>query len=537
MKVLVSDPIAKEGIEILQKGAQVDVRTGLSKEELISIIPEYDALVVRSETKVTPEVIEAGRSLKVIGRAGVGVDNIAVDAATRRGIIVVNSPEGNTIAAAEHTMALILALSRNIPQAVASLRTGEWKRSKFVGVEVYGKTLGIIGLGKIGREVAKRAKGFAMEVIANDPFITTEHAERLGVRLVELEELLRQSDYVSLHVPINKDTRMLLSAERIAMMKPGARLINCARGGIVDEKALLAAVEEGRIAGAALDVFEKEPPDPDDPILKCEKIIVTPHLGASTMEAQIGVAVDVAEQILNVLSGRPARSAVNLPYVPPEVLAVIEPFLPLAERMGRFLAQLVDGRIGYVEAVYKGDLAETEVSPLTRAVLKGILEPVLSEVVTYVNAPIAAENRGIRVVESKTPSSEEYTSLIEVTAKSDTSSHTVSGTIFGKRDMRIVELDGYRVDLEPEGYALISRHMDRPGIIGRVGTALGQAGINIAGMHVGRKQRGQEAVMILNVDDYVPPDLVRHIASLEWVNNAKLVDFSATGQRNNRGDD
>jgi len=537
MRVLVSDPIAEEGIEVLRREFEVDVRTGISKEELVRIIPEYDALVVRSETKVTPEVIEAGSALKVIGRAGVGVDNIAVDAATRRGIIVVNSPEGNTIAAAEHTMALLLAMSRNIPQAVASLRAGEWKRSKFVGVEVYGKVLGIIGLGKIGREVARRARGFAMEVIANDPFITAEQAERLGVSLVELDELLRRSDYVSIHVPITKDTRRLLSAERLAVMKPGARIVNCARGGIIDEEALLDAVREGRIAGAALDVFEKEPPDPDDPILKCEQIVVTPHLGASTREAQIGVAVDVAEQIVDVLNGRPARSAVNMPYVSREVLAVIEPFLPLAERMGRFLAQLVDGRVGMVDAVYRGDLADTEVSPLTRAALKGLLEPVLSEAVTYVNAPLIAEGRGIRVTESKTPISEEYTNLIEMTVQSDVASHTVSGTIFGKRDMRIVEVDGYRVDVEPAGYALISQHTDRPGIIGRVGTALGQAGINIAGMHVGRKERGQQAVMILNVDDYVPPDLVRHIATLEGVHNARLVEFTAPNQRNSRGDE
>jgi D-3-phosphoglycerate dehydrogenase len=537
MKVLVADPIAQEGVAILQQQAEVDVRTGLPKDELIRAIPDYDALVVRSETKVTPDVIEAGRSLKVIGRAGVGVDNIAVDAATRRGIIVVNSPEGNTIAAAEHTIALLLALSRNIPQAVASLRAGEWKRSRFVGVEVYNKVLGVLGLGKIGREVARRARGLAMEVIATDPFITAEQAERLGVQLVELDELLRRSDYLTIHIPITKETRGLISAERLAAMKQGARLINCARGGIVDERALVAAVENGHLAGAAVDVFEQEPPDPSNPMLQCDKIVVTPHLGASTHEAQIGVAVDVAEQILDVLNGKPARSAVNMPYVSREVLGVIEPFLPLAERMGRFLAQFVDGRIGAVDAVYKGELADTEVSPLTRAALKGLLEPVLSESVTYVNAPLIAESRGIRVTESRTPVSEEYTNLVELTVRSDKASHTVSGTLFGKRDIRIVEVDGYRVDVEPEGYAIVSHHIDRPGVIGRVGTELGQAGINIAGMHVGRKSAGREALMILNVDEQVPDDLIRRIAAAEGMFDARMVEFSAPSSYTPKADE
>lgn len=334
-RILVSDPVAEAGIEVLRQAGEVDVRTGLPREELVRIIGEYDALVVRSETKVTAEVIEAARRLRIIGRAGVGVDNIDVAAATQRGIIVVNSPEGNTIAAAEHTIALMMAMARNIPQADRSLRAGEWKRSKFVGTEVYRKTLGIIGLGKIGREVARRAKGLGMNVVAYDPFTPTEVAERIGVKLTDLNSLLAQSDFVTIHTPLNEQTRHLINAERIALMKDGARLINCARGGIVDEGALAEALRSGKLAGAAVDVFSKEPPPPDNPLIALENCVVTPHLGASTEEAQVNVAVDVAEQIVSVLRGGPARSAVNLPPIDPEMLQRIAPYLLLAEKIGK----------------------------------------------------------------------------------------------------------------------------------------------------------------------------------------------------------
>lgn len=524
-RVLVSDPIAAEGVRKLEEGAEVVVRTGMKPSELIEIIPDFEALVVRSETRVTAEVLQAARHLRIVARAGVGVDNIDVASATERGILVVNSPEGNTIAAAEHTLALLLALSRNIPAAHASLSRGEWARSRFVGVEVYGKTLGIIGLGKIGREVARRARGFEMQVLAVDPFLSPDQAERLGIQLSEMDDLLSRSDYISVHVPLTKETRGLLNRERFATMKPGVRIINCARGGIVDEADLAAALHEGVVAGAAIDVFEQEPINPDSPLLRAPNVVLTPHLGASTREAQIGVALDVAEQVLDVLNNRTARSAVNLPFVKPEVMAQLQPFLYLAEKMGRFHQQLADGPINAVDVIYRGDLADMEVSPISRALLKGLLEPLLSDTVTYVNAPLLAESRGVRVTESKTPHCEDYTHLIEVTVRTTKGSVTTTGALFGKRDVRIVGVDGYRVDVEPRGYAIVSRHIDTPGIVGRVGTALGEAGVNIAGMHLGRSEPGKQAVMILNVDSAVPDPLLERIAGMEGMCNARLVEF------------
>jgi D-3-phosphoglycerate dehydrogenase len=524
-KVLVSDPIAQEGINKLKEGAEVVVKTGLPPAELIEIIPEFEGLVVRSETKVTSDVLHAARNLKVVARAGVGVDNIDVAVATERGVLVVNSPEGNTIAAAEHTIALMLSMSRNIPTAHASLTQGEWKRSKFVGVEVYGKTLGVIGLGKIGREVAKRARGLEMQVLGVDPFISPEQAERLGIQLTEMEELIAKSDYITVHVPMTRETRGLLNRDRFAKMKRGVRIINCARGGIVSQEDLAQALKDGVVAGAALDVFEQEPLDPNSPLLGLPNLVLTPHLGASTREAQIGVAMDVAEQVLDVLAGKTARSAVNLPFVNPEVMSVLQPFMFLAEKMGRFHQQQAEGRITSVDVVYRGDLADMEVSPISRALLKGLLQPLLSDTVTFVNAPLLAEGRGIRVVESKTPHCEDYTHLIEVSVKSTKGTVTTTGTLFGKHDVRIVGVDGFRVDVEPRGYAIVSRHIDTPGIVGRVGTALGKSGVNIAGMHLGRSEPGKLAVMLMNVDQPIPDALLDEIAQMEGVSNARLVEF------------
>lgn len=526
-KVLIADPVAREGVEKLtDAGIETDVQKQLPLEELKERIADADGLIVRSETKVTAEILDAAKRLRVIGRAGVGVDNIDVPAATQRGIVVLNSPEGNTVAACEHTWALILALARNVPDAVSSLRKGEWKRSQFVGVELYGKTLGVIGLGKIGREVAKRARAFEMRVIAYDPFITVQQADRIGVELFELDELLERSDFVTLHMPLTKDTQRLICKERLEKMKPSAFLFNVARGGLICEDDLAVALNEGRLAGAALDVFKEEPLPPESPLLACPRLIVTPHLGASTREAQVGVAVDVAEQIVEVLDGKPARSAVNMPFIPSEVLTVIEPYMQLAEKIGRLQVQQAEGRVESVEVVYAGDLADYEVGPITRSLLKGVLDPMLgSGVVTFVNAPLLAEQRGIRVTESKTPIGEDYTDLIRVEVQTDKGCHSVSGTLFGKRDIRIIDVDGYRVDVEPSGYALMSRHIDKPGIVGRVGTLLGENGINIGGMHVGRAGQGDEAVMILNVDSPIPPEIVQQVADLEGMQNAKLIEF------------
>ncbi|MDO8682347.1 MAG: phosphoglycerate dehydrogenase [Armatimonadota bacterium] len=524
-KILVSDPIANEGIEILKQAGQVDVKTGMSKEELIACIGDYDALAVRSETKVTADVLEAAKNLKIIGRAGVGVDNIDVPIATRKGVIVVNSPEGNTIAAAELTMALLLSLSRNIPQAWCSMRAGEWKRSKFVGTEVYKKTLGVVGLGKIGREVAKRAQGFGMSIVAYDPFLTADSAKKMGVELAELNDLLKKSDYITLHLPLNKDTKNLIGAKQLAMMKDGARVINVARGGIVDEVALAAAIESGKIGGAAIDVYEQEPTPPENPLLKIDKTVTTPHLGASTAEAQINVAIDIAEQIVDVLGGKPARSAVNMPAMSAEALAQVEPYLVLAERMGALLTQTTDSPISCLEITYCGELAGMETGPISRAALVGLLRPILGESVNFVNSPIIAESRGIQVVESRSQSSGDYTSLISISAKTEKGQREISGTLFGKKDIRIVEIDGYRIDVVPEGAMLVAPHIDKPGIIGHVGTLLGDKKINIAGMHVGRESVGKRAIMVLSVDAEIPDEVMAEIVKIDGIESAKQVQF------------
>ena len=525
-KVLVSDPIAKEGIEILQKCFDVDVKLGLEKEELIRIIGDYDALAVRSETKVTADVLEAAKNLKIIGRAGVGVDNIDVPVATQKGILVVNSPQGNTIAAAELTMALMLSLSRNIPQGHNSLRAGEWKRSKFVGNELYGKTLGVYGLGKIGVTVAKRSQGFEMNIIGHDPFVSEDYARKMGIELVSFEDLLKRSDYLTIHVPATKETKGSIGAEQIAMMKTGVRVINVARGGIVDEAAMCKAVEDGKVAGIAFDVFEKEPPPADNPLLSLDKAITTPHLGASTEEAQVNVAVDVAEQIVDVLKGKPARSAVNMPALSADVLAAVSPFMALAERIGALASQLAEGAINSIEISYCGELSGMETGPVGRAVLRGLLQPILVESVNLVNAPIIAESRGIRIIESKSAAPEDYTSLLAVKVKTDKGEKLINGTLFGKKDIRIVRIDNYQIDLIPEGNMIVALHTDRPGIIGSVGMLLGSHGINIGGMHVGRKSVGKEALMVLNVDEPVSDAVMAQLTELDGIETTKLVQFS-----------
>ena len=527
-KVLVSDPIAKEGIELLQKHFDVDVKTGMEKSQLIEIIGDYDALAVRSETKVTADVLEAAKNLKIIGRAGVGVDNIDVPVATQKGIIVVNSPAGNTIAAAELTMALILSLARNIPQGHAMLRAGEWKaaRKALIGTELYGKTLGVYGLGKIGSAVAKRAQSFEMEVVGCDPFVSEDYALKIGIELVTLEELFKQSDYITLHVPATKDTKGSIGAKQIAMMKTGVRLINVARGGIVDEAALAKAVEEGKVAGIAFDVYEQEPPPAENPLLKLDKAITTPHLGASTEEAQINVAVDVSEQIVDVLNGKPARSAVNMPALSAEVLSAVGPYMTLGERMGVMAMQLADGAVQAIEISYCGELSGLETGPVSRSVLKGLLQPILTESVNLVNAPMIAESRGIKITESKSQAPEDYTSLLMVKVKTDKGEKLIEGTLFGKKDIRIVCIDDHEMDIVPEGNMLVTMHIDKPGIIGRVGTLLGSHSINIGGMHVGRKGIGTLAVMVLNVDDPISDGVMKQIAELDGIETARLVQFA-----------
>lgn len=522
MKILVSDSIAEEGIKILKREAEVDVSTKLPREELIKRIKDYDALVVRSATKVTRDVIEAGERLRVIGRAGVGVDNIDVDAATERGIIVLNAPEGNTIAAAEHTMGMMMALARNIPQANMSLKGKKWEKGKFMGVEIYDKVLGIIGLGRIGTEVAKRCQSFGMRILAYDPYISEEKAKSLGVKLTTVDEIIKNADFITVHTPLTKETQNLIGAKEFEKIKKGVRMINCARGGIIDEEALYNALKSGKVAGAALDVFVKEPPL-ESPLLALDNVITTPHLGASTAEAQVNVAVGVAEQVLNALKGEVVKNAVNAPAVGPEVMEAIRPYLPLAEKIGKFLAQVVRGHVNQVEVSYSGEIAEKDTKFLTIAILKGLLEPVLCAPVTFVNAMIVAKSRGITVFESKSPKTEDFANLISVTAKSDIDQRRAAGTIFGKRDARIVLIDKYRVDAVPSGYMVISNHIDKPGTIGKIGTLLGKNNINIAGMIVGRESPGGPAVMVLAVDSSIPDDILKQFSDVDGVKDAELV--------------
>jgi len=522
-KVLVSDPIDQAGIDILSQVAQVDVKTGLSPEELVQIISEYDALMIRSGTRVTKEIIEAGRQLKIIGRAGVGVDNVDVPAATRQGIVVVNSPEGNTIAAAEHAIAMMLALSRHIPDANSSVKKGEWKRNSFIGAEVYKKTLGIVGLGKIGSHVANAARAMGMRLMAYDPFISTERAEQLGCRLVEMDLLLQEADYITLHMPKTPETTHLINAEALAKMKPTARIINCARGGIINEADLAEALKNGKIAGAALDVYETEPLL-DSPLKSLGKeVILTPHLGASTTEAQINVAIDVAEQIRDVLLGLPARSAVNIPGLGPDVLEELKPYMQLAETLGNLVGQLAGGRVEQLNVRLQGELATNKTQPLVVAALKGLLSQALRERVNYVNASIEAKERGIRVIETRDASIHDYAGSLHLEAKGSLGEHSVTGALLGHGEIRLTDLDEFPINVPPTQHMLFTLHRDMPGIIGKLGSLLGSFNVNIASMQVGRKIVRGDAVMVLSLDDPLPDGILAEIIKVPGIRDAYTV--------------
>lgn len=512
-KVLVLDRVDPAALPLLDAVAEVDARDSLAPDELLSLIGEYDALMVRSATKVTRAVIEAGRRLRIIGRAGVGVDNIDVPAATERGIIVVNSPEGNTIAASEHALALMLALARRIPPADASMKAGRWQREAFMGKELYQSTLGVMGLGKIGARLVKAANALGMHVVAFDPFVTPERASEMGAELMGLDELLAVSDFLSIHVPKTAETAGLFDRETLAKCKRGIRIINAARGGIIDEDALAEAIREGQVAGAALDVFAQEPLSADSPLRSLgDRILLTPHLGASTEEAQIKVAVDVAEQIACVLSGESARSAVNIPSMRPELLEPVKAYLPLAEKLGALVAQIMPGPTRRIEVLYQGGLAGKAVEPLTTAVLKGILAQAVPEGVNYVNATLVAKERGLEVREARSSEVKDYADLITVTLVGDQGRHTVAGTLLSATGpgggARLVQIDDFSFNLSPQGYVLLIPHQDMPGAVGHVGTLLGQANINIFGLQLGRRYKNGPAMMVLNVDDAVPSEIL-----------------------------
>jgi D-3-phosphoglycerate dehydrogenase / 2-oxoglutarate reductase len=522
-KVLVSDPIDQVGIDILSQVAQVDIKTGLPVEELIRIIPEYDALMLRSGTRVTQEIIQAGTQLKIIGRAGVGVDNIDVPAATRQGIIVVNSPEGNTIAAAEHALAMMLSLSRYIPDANTSLKANKWDRKSYIGSEVYKKTLGVIGLGKIGSHVATVAKAMGMKILAYDPFISKERADRLGCTLVDLDFLFAEADYITLHIPKTPETTHLIDAQTLAKMKPTARIINCSRGGIIDENALADAVESGKIAGAALDVFEQEPLGESRLRELGSKVILTPHLGASTEEAQVNVAIDVAEQIRDVLLGLPARSAVNIPGLTPDVMEKLRPYLRLAETLGTLVGQLAGGRIEKLTVRLQGDLADINSQPIVVASLKGLLSQALRERVNYVNAAIEAKERGIRVIETKDASVRDYSGSLHLEAQGSMGEHSVTGALLSNGEIRITDLDEFPVNVPPSNNMLFTLHRDMPGLIGKIGSLLGSFNVNIASMQVGRKIVRGDAVMALSLDDPLPEGLLAQITKVDGIRDAYTV--------------
>ncbi len=522
-KVLISDSIDQVGIDIISQVAQVDVQTGLPPEELVKIIPEYDALMLRSGTKVTKEIIEAATQLKIIGRAGVGVDNIDVAAATRKGIIVVNSPEGNTIAAAEHSLAMMLSLSRHIADANQSVKEEKWDRKKYIGSEVYKKTLGVVGLGKIGSHVITVGKALGMKLLAYDPFISTERADQLGCTLVDLDLLFSQADYISLHVPKTPETIHLINAEAISKMKPTTRIVNCSRGGIIDEAALAEAIEQGKIAGAALDVFEQEPLK-ESPLRSLgSKVVLTPHLGASTSEAQVNVAIDVAEQIRDVLLGLPARSAVNIPGLTPDVMEKLRPYLQLAETLGNLVGQLAGGAIDLLNVNLQGDLASSDSQALVVAAIKGLLSQALRERVNYVNARIEAKERGIKVIETRDSSSGDYSCSIHLQARGSLGEHSVTGALLSHGEMRITDLDEFPINVPPSNYMLFTLHRDMPGIIGKIGSLLGSFNVNIASMQVGRKIVRGEAVMALSLDDPLPEGLLSEITKVSGIRDAYTV--------------
>ncbi|KAA9007196.1 phosphoglycerate dehydrogenase [Paenibacillus spiritus] len=525
-KVLVSDPISDLGIQQLMEAADVtvDKKTGLSEDELVAIIGDYDGLLVRSQTTVTPKIIEAGSKLKVIGRAGVGVDNINLEAATKQGVVVINAPDGNTITTCEHAFAMMMALARHIPQAYAKTVSGVWDRKSFLGVELRGKTLGVLGMGRIGSEVAKRAKAFGMSILAFDPFLTEERAEKMEVKLATVDDIVRNADFITVHTPLTPQTRNMISRPQFEVMKKGMRIVNCARGGVIDELALVEAIDSGIVAGAAFDVFEKEPPQADHPFLTHPKIIVTPHLGASTVEAQENVAIDVSEQVLHILRNEPFINAVNIPPVAPSVMNKLQPYFNLGEKLGSFASQLVDTAIREIVVSYAGDLSDVDTQPLTRYIVKGVLTRYFGSDANIVNSMHLAKTRDVNVVVTTSSKTQGFTNLLTVLLKTEEGEErVVAGTLLQGYGERIVQLGKFSVDIALEGHQIVISHNDKPGIIGHVGTLLGQNDVNIASMQVGRSTAGGNAIMLLTVDREVPEEVLAHLSSLPEINSAKEI--------------
>lgn len=523
MNILITDPVEQPCVEILQaEGFHVDLHPSMPSGEILSVIEKYEALIVRSSTQVTGEIIGAGKKLKVIGRAGAGVDNIDVQSATRRGIIVMNTPGGNTISTAEHTISLILALARNIPQAHESLQKGVWERKQYLGTELSGKTIGIVGVGKVGREVAKRCGGFEMAVIGYDPVLTREAAAKIEIELVDFDELLRRSDFITLHTPLNEETKNLINEQSLRRCKPGVRIINCARGGIIDERALLDALNRGVVAGAALDVFEHEPPG-ESPLLHHPHVVATPHLGASTEEAQEKVAVQIAHQIADALHGRGVSGSVNADAIQMGMRTELQPYLTLAEKLGNLTAQLMQGKLRTVDVTTCGDLLDQSSTVILAAVLKGIFETLLTEPVNYINAPLIARERGIFSAEGKEQEHSVYTHLVRVQYETDKETRMLMGTVVGRHNVRIVGIDTFHFEINPEGYMLFYSNVDRPGMLAAVGSILAEEQINIAGVALGRFSAGKQALTIMSLDSPISQNILDRISRLQGVSDAKLV--------------
>lgn len=527
MKVLISDNLAPVGEKTLREaGIDVDVNTGLSPEELKAIIADYDGLVIRSATKVREDIIEAATKLKIIGRAGIGLDNVDIAVASQNGIIVMNAPDGNATTAAEHAISMMMSLARNIPQATASMKAGKWEKKKFMGREVTGKVLGIVGIGRIGAIVCSRAQGLRMKVIAYDPFMPLELIEKLGVELVELDELARRADFISVHTPLTKGTHHILNAEFFNNMKDDAMFIDCARGGVVDERALYEALKDGRIGGAALDVFEKEPTSlAETALLGLDNFICTPHLGASTSEAQDNVASAIAEQMADFLLKGAVRNAVNVPSVSDDVLASIGPYITLGEMLGSLHMQISNGSVEEVNLEFSGDLAEQEIKPITVAFLKGLFTPIVQDAVNFVNAPLIAKERGIKVVESKTSLATDFTNLLRVTVKTAKEENILAGTVFGKKEPRLVGLNSFRLEALPAGPMLLVYNVDVPGAIGSLATVIGANGVNISRMTVGREESSNRNIILLSTDKPVDRELLSKVAELENINDAMVLDL------------
>src|SRR4030067_2899759 len=523
MKVLVSDSVSDRCVQILKNapGVEVDVNTKLKPEELKKVIKNYHALVVRSATKVTAEIIEAADNLKVIGRAGTGVDNIDTAAATKKGIVVMNTPGGNTITTAEHAVAMLVALARKIPQATASMRKGEWEKKKFEGTEITGKTLGILGVGNIGSVVAERAQGLRMNVLAYDPYLSQEAADRMGVEMVSLDELYKRSDFISVHVPLTNETKNLVNKAAFSKMKQGVKLINCARGGIVNEKDLFDAIKEGIVSGAALDVFEKEPTPQDKPLLGMEEVILTPPLGASTFEAQENVAIAIAEQIADYLVRGTIRNAVNCPSIPADQVAKLQPYINLAEKLGLFAAQIFEGGVTEITIEYRGEASEIDSAAVKIAAIKGFLTPILEETVNFVNAPFIAKERGIEVKETKSADAGDYQSMVAMRIKAKDRESFLAGTLFSRKHPATIDIDSFKVEIVPEGELLFIYNNDKPGVIGNIGTLLGKNKINIARMQFGREAPGGRAISVVTIDSPATTNIIKQIKSLPNVLSLK----------------